>query len=97
MATHTIDVRYVADLARLQLDDAEVRTFEGQLGAILGYVEKLAQLDVADIEPTAHPAPVYDRIAEDSAVSGLDRAALLDNAPDRTAGQIRVPKVVTDA
>jgi aspartyl-tRNA(Asn)/glutamyl-tRNA(Gln) amidotransferase subunit A len=56
MAAHAIDVRYVADLARVQLDDAEVRTFEGQLGAILGYVEKLAELDVEGIEPEAAEA-----------------------------------------
>jgi aspartyl-tRNA(Asn)/glutamyl-tRNA(Gln) amidotransferase subunit C len=97
MPAHAIDVRYVADLARLQLDHEEVRTFEAQLEAILGYVAKLSELDVAAIEPTAHPAPVYDRIADDQPLDGLEPAALLDNAPDRAAGQVRVPKVVADA
>lgn len=97
MAHQAIDVRYVAGLARLELDEQEVRTFEPQLEAILGYVEKLAALDVGGIEPTAHPAPVFDRIAADRAADGLPVGALTDNAPDHASGQVRVPKVVADA
>lgn len=92
-----IDVRHVARLARLELSDDEVIVFQGQLDAILGHVEQLSRLDVEGIEPTAHPAPVFDRMDADVPRPGLDRAAVLRNAPDQTTGQFRVPKVVTDA
>ncbi len=92
-----IDVRHVARLARLELSENEVHVFESQLDAILGHVEQLSRLDVEGIEPTAHPAPVYDRIDADEPRPGLDRDAFLRNAPDQASGQIRVPKVVTDA
>jgi len=97
MPTPSIDVRYVADLARLDLDEEEVRTFQGQLGTILEYIEKLGELDLEGIEPTAHSSPVFDRLDADEPRPGLESAALLDNAPDQASGQVRVPKVVADA
>ena len=92
-----IDVRYVANLARLALSEAEIAVFQAQLDAILGHVETLAQADVSGIDPTAHPAPVFGRMRADEPQPGLPLAALLQNAPDQAQGQIRVPKVVLDA
>ncbi len=97
MSHSHIDVRYVANLARLELSDEEVATFQPQLEAILQHVAALAQLDVTGIEPTAHPAPVFDRMRADIAHESLSQAAVLQNAPDQAQGQIRVPKVVIDA
>ena len=97
MAHPSIDVRYVAGLARLELTEQELATFGRQLDAILGYMEKIGGLDVDGIEPTAHPAPVFDRMDPDLPAPGLDQADLLANAPDQAAGQVRVPKVVADA
>jgi len=59
--------------------------------------EKLGELDLEGIEPTAHPSPVFDRLEADEPRPGLDASALLDNAPDQASGQVRVPKVVADA
>ena len=92
-----IDVRYVANLARLELSDAEVATFQVQLDAILGYVEKLSQLDVSGIEASAHAVPVFGRMRSDEPHESLPHAAVLQNAPDQSQGQFRVPKVVADA
>jgi aspartyl-tRNA(Asn)/glutamyl-tRNA(Gln) amidotransferase subunit C len=92
-----IDVRYVANLARLELTDEEVATFQPQLEAILGHVEALTKLEATGIEPTAHPAPVFGRMREDIPHTSLPAEAVLQNAPDQAQGQIRVPKVVTDA
>jgi aspartyl-tRNA(Asn)/glutamyl-tRNA(Gln) amidotransferase subunit C len=92
-----IDVRYVANLARLELTDEEVATFQPQLEAILRHVEALTKLEVADIDPTAHPAAVFGRMRDDIPHSSLPSSAVLQNAPDQAQGQIRVPKVVTDA
>lgn len=92
-----IDVRYVANLARLELSDEEVAIFQPQLEAILRHAEALTQLDVSGIDPTAHPAPIFGRMREDVPHKSLAPAAVLQNAPDQAQGQIRVPKVVTDA
>jgi aspartyl-tRNA(Asn)/glutamyl-tRNA(Gln) amidotransferase subunit C len=92
-----IDVRYVANLARLELSDDEVAVFQPQLEAILRHAEALTRLDVTGIEPTAHPAPVFGRMRDDIPHQSLPPAAVLQNAPDQAQGQIRVPKVVTDA
>ncbi|MDP3849474.1 MAG: Asp-tRNA(Asn)/Glu-tRNA(Gln) amidotransferase subunit GatC [Luteolibacter sp.] len=92
-----IDVRYVANLARLELSDEEVATFQPQLEAILHHAEALSKLDVSGIEPTAHATQVFGRMRADVPHESLPVAAILQNAPDQAQGQIRVPKVVTDA
>jgi aspartyl-tRNA(Asn)/glutamyl-tRNA(Gln) amidotransferase subunit C len=92
-----IDVRYVANLARLALSEQEIHTFQGQLDAILEHVATLSQADVSGIDPTAHPVPVFGRMRDDQAHISLPPAALLQNAPDQAQNQIRVPKVVADA
>ncbi|MGD7652338.1 MAG: Asp-tRNA(Asn)/Glu-tRNA(Gln) amidotransferase subunit GatC [Verrucomicrobiales bacterium] len=97
MSHSHIDVRYVANLARLELTDDEVATFQPQLEAILEHVEALSKLDVSGIEPTSYPAPVFDRMRDDTPHTSLAPEAVLQNAPDQAQGQIRVPKVVTDA
>ncbi len=97
MSHSHIDVRYVANLARLELSDEEVAMFQPQLEAILQHVETLPKLDVEGIEPTAHPAPVFGSMREDVPHESLAKAAVLQNAPDQAQGQIRVPKVVADA
>lgn len=97
MSHRHIDVRYVANLARLELTDEEVATFQPQLEAILGHVESLSKLDVSGIEPTAHAGAVFGKMREDDPHTSLTPEAVLQNAPDQAQGQIRVPKVVTDA
>ena len=97
MSHSPIDVRYVANLACLELTDAEVAEFQPQLEAILGYMETLSQLDVSGIDETAHATPVFGRMRDDVPHPSLTPEAVLQNAPDQAQGQIRVPKVVTDA
>ncbi len=97
MSTHHIDVRYVAELARLELTEEECEQFQPQLDAILSYAESLSQLDLEGIEPMAHPVPVHDVMRDDLPHTSLDRDAVLANAPDQAQSQIRVPKVIADA
>lgn len=94
MSTEHMNVRQIADLARIDLSEEECKTFQGQLDSILGYIETLKNVDVEGIEPTAHASPVFDRIREDQARPGLEQTDLLRNAPESALGQIRVPKVV---
>lgn len=97
MSEAVIDVRYVADLARLQLSEEEVATFQGQLDAILEMMEKLKSLPCEGIEPTLYAMPVYDRMRADVAGESLPRELVLENAPDQAQQQIRVPKVIAEA
>ena len=97
MSQPAIDVRYVANLARLELTDEEISTFQTQLESVLKHVETLTGLDVSGIEPTAHSASVFGRMRDDVPHESLSSEAVLSNAPDQAQGQIRVPKVVVDA
>ena len=89
-----LNLDYVANLARLALNDAEKAEFAQQLGDILHYVEKLKQVDVSGVEPMAHASPVFNVWQPDVAVPGLPVEASLRNAPARREDMIVVPKVV---
>jgi len=88
------DVEYVARLARLELSGAETDLFAGQMDAILGYVEKLNELDTADIRPTSHAVPVDNAFREDAVRPSIGVGKALANAPDRAESFYRVPKVI---
>ena len=86
-------LKRIAELARLDLTDEELATFESQLSPILKHIDTLSEIDVEGIEPTAHPSPVFDVLRADVSRPGLDPEALLQNAPESAQGQVRVPKV----
>ena len=87
------DVRYTAQLARLHLSEDEIVKFQAQLSQILTYVEKLEQVDVTGIEPTAHANAVFNVFREDAPRDWFTAEDALANAP-RSANQLFiVPKV----
>lgn len=92
-----LDVRYIADLARIDLTDEEIVQFEKEISEVIGYVELLQEVDVAGIEPTAHAFPVVNVLREDVPRPSLRREAVLANAP-ATVGEdsIRVPAILPD-
>jgi aspartyl-tRNA(Asn)/glutamyl-tRNA(Gln) amidotransferase subunit C len=92
--TDRIDVAYVARLARLSLTEEEVRTFAAQLREIVDYVRKINELDVRGIEPTSHAHPVTNVLRKDEVRPGLEREAVLANAPAHAQAQVLVPKIV---
>ena len=94
MASAEIDVKYVAHLARLALTPEEEKKLSAQLGGILGYVEKLRELDVSGVEPTAHAVPLVNVTRADEIHPSLDHEAALRNAPKQSNGLFIVPKVV---
>jgi aspartyl-tRNA(Asn)/glutamyl-tRNA(Gln) amidotransferase subunit C len=94
MSAQKLDVAHIANLARLDLNPDEIATFQGQLDKILAYVEKLTELDVDGIEPTAHASPVFDVMREDVARPGFGIERALRNAPRRVGDQFGVPKVI---
>ena len=94
MAAVEIDVKYVAHLARLALTPEEEKKLAAQLGNILGYIEKLKELDVAGVEPTAHAVPMVNVMRADEVHPSLPHNAALRNAPAQANGLFIVPKIV---
>jgi len=94
MSVAEIDVTYIARLARLQLTPQEEEQFGDQLAHILSYVEKLKELDVSGVEPTAHAIPLLNVTRADEARPSLSHEAALCNAPAQASGLFAVPKIV---
>jgi aspartyl-tRNA(Asn)/glutamyl-tRNA(Gln) amidotransferase subunit C len=94
MATGDFDVKYVAHLARLKLSPEEEQQIGAQLGDILGYIEKLKEVDVSHVEPTAHPFPLVNVSRPDEAQPCLPHDDALRNAPQKAGGLFIVPKIV---
>ena len=94
MAAAQFDVIYVAHLARLHLTPDEEKKIGAQLGNILGYIEKLKELDVANVEPTAHATPMVNVMRPDEVRPSLPHNDALRNAPAKANGLFIVPKIV---
>jgi aspartyl-tRNA(Asn)/glutamyl-tRNA(Gln) amidotransferase subunit C len=94
MAFAEIDIKYVAHLVRLHLTPDEEKKFGAQLGNILGYIEKLKRLDVANVEPTAHATPMANVMRHDEARLSLPHDDAMRNAPAKANGLFIVPKIV---
>jgi len=88
------DVEYVAALAQLSLDDAAKSRMLGDLGNILGYVEKLNELDTSGVEPMLHVLDLANVYREDTVGPSLDRAQALKNAPNTDGAYFLVPKIL---
>ncbi len=85
------EVMHVARLARLALTDDEVERFREQLSAILEAVGKVAELDLSEVEPTAHPLELVNVLGEDVPRPSLPLEEALANAPEREGAFFRVP------
>ena len=88
------EVNHIADLARLQLSEAEKELYRGQLSAILDYAARLQALDTAGIAPTSTVLPPRSVLRPDEPRPGLALQALLRNAPQVEQEQFRVPPVL---
>jgi aspartyl-tRNA(Asn)/glutamyl-tRNA(Gln) amidotransferase subunit C len=88
------EVLYVAHLARLELDDASIERFAGQIDEILGYIDKLNQVETKGIRPTSHAIFLTNAFRDDEPGEHLERDGVLANAPDQEDGSFLVPKVV---
>jgi aspartyl-tRNA(Asn)/glutamyl-tRNA(Gln) amidotransferase subunit C len=88
------DVRHVAKLARLHFEEADVQRFARQLGSILHYVNKIGELNVANVPPMAHALPIHNVLREDVVEPGLGVDKVLANAPERDGSFFAVPKII---
>ncbi|MGD0768750.1 MAG: Asp-tRNA(Asn)/Glu-tRNA(Gln) amidotransferase subunit GatC [Tepidisphaeraceae bacterium] len=91
----TLDqVRHVAKLSRLALDEGRLGKFSTQLGSILEYVAKIGEVDVTGVEPMAHALPVHNVFREDVVEPSLPLEKVLQNAPDSDGPFFKVPKII---
>lgn len=90
------EVKHVARLARLQLDEGEIMTLQGELNALLGHFADLRDVDTRGIEPTSHAVAVHNVWADDVSRPGLAREAALRNAPASRAGLFVVPMIIEE-
>ena len=88
------DVRHVARLARLALPDERLNKLTGQLESILGYIDKLAEVDVSNVEPMAHALPLHNVLRDDVVEASLPVEQVLMNAPESDGPFFKVPKVI---
>lgn len=94
MKPSELDLDALARLARLALTPEEKDTFQRQLAELLGHIERLSQVDVTGVEPSAHAHPQHNVWQEDAPCPGLAPAEALRNAPAQRDQMIAVPKVV---
>ena len=98
MPINQADIEKVAQLAHLELDEEELKTFGLQITEIVNYVEQLNELDTTDIEPAIGGLTPEgfstDSSRADELAGSLGQKIALEEAPDAAHGHFRVPKVL---
>lgn len=87
-------VEHVANLARLNLTEEEKIKFTKEMKEIIGFANKLNELDTKGIEPSAHVIPMNNVFREDKVEPSYDREKIISNAPTSENGCFKVPKIV---
>ena len=88
------ELKYVANLARIKIDDDQLVLFSGQLNKILEYIDKLRQLDTKKIEPMSHVLDISNVYRKDTIKDSFKNQDTLKNAPESKKGFFKVPKVI---
>jgi len=94
MAAADFDVKYVANLARIALTQGEEQKFGAQLNHVLTYIDKLRELNVESVEPTAHAIPLVNVTRSDEIRPSIQHEDAMRNAPSKSNGLFLVPKIV---
>lgn len=85
-------IEYVGILAKLELSDEEKEQAKTDMGRMLDYIDKLAELDTTGVEPMSHVFPVQNVFREDVVTNSDTREELLANAPEQKDGMFMVPR-----
>lgn len=88
------EVRRVARLARLELDEEELARFTRQLGAILEAFRRLQEVDTEGVDPTFYPLPLHNVMRDDRVRPSLPVDKVLANAPEREGDYFKVPRII---
>ncbi|MCU0315751.1 MAG: Asp-tRNA(Asn)/Glu-tRNA(Gln) amidotransferase subunit GatC [Fimbriimonadaceae bacterium] len=90
------EVRHVAHLARLELDEIELASFQTKLNALLGHFEDIAGVDVSGVQPKPHAVSLVNILADDVVIEGLEREQALLNSAETKAGLFIVPTIIEE-
>jgi len=90
------EVRHVAHLARLELDDAEIMSLQGELNALLGHFADIQAVDSSGVIPTSHAVTIQNVWSEDIPWEPMPRDRALRNAALTRAGLFVVPQIIED-
>lgn len=90
------DVRKIARLARLRVDDAAVGDLRTGLSSVLGYIECLSRVDLTGVEPMSHPGGTVNHLRDDEPGPALPPEALRAMAPETAGPYVSVPRVIGD-
>lgn len=88
------DVEHVAKLARLELTEGDKQRFTNQLTNILGYIEKLSEIDTANVEPMMHAVPDENVVRQDIVIESTSHDEIMQNAPEKEGNFFKVKKVI---
>ena len=94
MSVDASTVKRIGRLARIRIEDDEVERYQGELNAILGFVEQLDEVDVSGVEPMTSVTPMRLRRREDKVTDGGIADRIVKNAPLSEDNFFMVPKVV---
>lgn len=94
MALDLAQIRRIADLARIEVTDAEAQRVLAQLNDIFSMIERMQAVNTDDVEPMAHPLGGVQRLRDDAVSVGDERSANLANAPAQQDGLFLVPRVI---
>lgn len=90
------EIEHIADLARLELTEAELELYGDQLSGVLSYIEQLGEVDTENVEPTAQVTGLENALRHDEARpwDEAEREAALDQAPAREGRMVKVKRVL---
>jgi aspartyl-tRNA(Asn)/glutamyl-tRNA(Gln) amidotransferase subunit C len=94
MSVDAATVRRIARLSRIALPEADVPVMQGEINAILGFVEQLGEVNVEGVEPMTSVMPMALKMRDDVVTAGGEADRVTKNAPQREDNYFLVPKVV---
>ena len=94
MSIDSNDVKKLARLSRLRVEEADLDSYTNDLSKVLGFVEQLNELDTSNVEPMTGSMDMTQRLREDTVTDGGYPERITQNAPDNTMNFFTVPKVV---
>ncbi|MFT8314489.1 MAG: Asp-tRNA(Asn)/Glu-tRNA(Gln) amidotransferase subunit GatC [Clostridium sp.] len=94
MSVSKKDVEYVAELARLSFNEEEKEELINDLNKVLGYIEKLDELNIEDTDIIVNPYYIENKFREDEIEPSMELKSVLDNAPQKLEEYIMVPKII---
>jgi len=90
------EVKHIALLARLELNEEEIEKYTRQLNDILMYMEKLNQVDTKNVEPLSHPFFTKTVFRDDLVKPSLSQEKAIENAPEKAKGFFKVPRIIEE-